>query len=84
MISVLFRTTDSLDLDGSGENLSLTEPDAMTIDPFPYIIRVLFKKMTYDTYQDKLKDPEWLYKLIHLCDDCYSFIKDISDLMTIK
>ncbi|CAI2385909.1 unnamed protein product [Moneuplotes crassus] len=47
----------------------------------PRIIKAICPKMAYKTYQNKLNDPNWLYKSILLCDQCYSYIKDISDAM---
>lgn len=50
----------------------------------PKIIKAMYERMTFQTYQKKLNDPNWLYKSILLCDQCYNFIKDISDAMMFK
>jgi hypothetical protein len=47
----------------------------------PYIVKVLYSKITYKIYLNKLNNPNWIYKNVHLCDQCYDFVKDISDVM---
>ena len=36
------------------------------VEKVPHIIKVLFKKMDYKTYKEKLNNPIWFYKTINL------------------
>ena len=60
------KDVDNENLDESHQDLDsplVKEPPKNTV---PEVIKALYNKMTYETFQDKLKNPNWLYKDVFL------------------
>ncbi|CAI2386263.1 unnamed protein product [Moneuplotes crassus] len=63
------------------ENQDLSQNEENSKPKVPKILHFLYKNINFEAYQKKMNDPNWLYKSVLLCDQCYNYIKDISDVM---
>lgn len=53
-------------------------------DGIPKPIRMIYPQYTKTLYNQKLQDIDWQYKSLELCDQCYKYIKEITDEMEFR